>query len=114
MKLCPRSSREVDVLAEVHPLGVVAAGLTRSDPVLEVMPDVRAGQVYGRPACFARNAEVARVLFGDDERFRGRLSGMSGWCESVSWVPTPGALHGLLKIPSVERAGIGVERGTPE
>jgi hypothetical protein len=27
---------------------------------------------------------------------------------------TPGALHGLVKIPSVERAGIGVERDTPE
>ena len=74
---------------------------------------MRAGQVYGGPACIARNAEVARVLFGDDERSEASLRDV-GLCESVSSVPTSGALHGLVNIPSVERAGIGVERGTPE
>jgi hypothetical protein len=34
---------------------------------------VRDGQVYGGPACIARNAEVARVLFGDDERSEASL-----------------------------------------
>jgi hypothetical protein len=37
---------EPEILAEVHPLGHIAAGLSRSDPILEVVPDVGACEVY--------------------------------------------------------------------
>lgn len=109
----PAFLEEVDVLAEVHPLVVVAAGLTRSDPVLEVMPDVRAGQVYGEPACIARNAEAARVLSETTSGPRASLRdvGLVRVCLMGSdsrGAPRP------RENPSMERAGIGVERGTPE
>jgi hypothetical protein len=65
---------EVEVLAEVHPLRLVRTRLPRPHPVVEVVPQVGAGQVDGSLIGPLANREVSRVPRRHRERPRCRCS----------------------------------------
>ena len=60
--------QEVQILTEVHALGLVTAGLPRPDPVLQVVPDVRTGQIHRSPVSITGHGEVTGVDLRDHQR----------------------------------------------
>jgi hypothetical protein len=68
MKFEPSLLQEVVVLVEVHPLRLVGARLARSHPVVEVVPEVRPGEVDGSLlGAVTDHREVPRVPPRHDE-----------------------------------------------
>ena len=74
---------EVEILAEVHPLRIVRARLPRPHPIVEVVPQMGAGQVDGSLVGPLANREVSRVPRRHHERPRCPCSTLRSIVQSL-------------------------------